>query len=188
MRGLRSPRRHLAVLRTDGPLQAKATAWARWGLVWVALGVALVSLATPLVSETVDKWFDFPRTAALMVLPGGTAAIWLWIWANLGKSEWKPFAGAAIYILAFVGLAYSLFPFVLIIDRLTIWEAAAHPSALVFVLVGTLIVLPFIIGGTIYAYRVFRGKARAPTTTGTASSRSRAPSAARARRGSARRL
>jgi cytochrome d ubiquinol oxidase subunit II len=150
------------VLRTDGPLQAKATAWARWGLVWVALGVALVSLATPLVSETVrDKWFDFPRTAALMVLPGGTAAIWLWIWANLGKSEWKPFAGAvAIYILAFIGLAYSLFPFVLI-DRLTIWEAAAHPSALVFVLVGTLIVLPFIIGYTIYAYRVFRGKARA---------------------------
>jgi cytochrome d ubiquinol oxidase subunit II len=66
----------------------------------------------------------------------------------------------AIYALAFIGLAYSLFPFV-IIDRLTIWEAAAHPSALVFVLVGTLIVLPFIIGYTIYAYRVFRGKAHA---------------------------
>jgi cytochrome d ubiquinol oxidase subunit II len=128
----------------------------------VALGVALVSLATPLVSETVrDKWFDFPRTAALMVLPGGTAAIWLWIWSSLGKSEWKPFAGAvAIYVLAFIGLAYSLFPYV-VIDRLTIWEAAAHPSALIFVLVGTLIVLPFIIGYTIYAYRVFRGKARA---------------------------
>ncbi len=150
------------VLRTDGPLQAKATAWARWGLVWVALGVALVSLATPLVSETVrHKWFDFPRTAALMVLPGATAAIWLWVWASLGKSEWKPFAGAvAIYVLAFIGLAYSLFPYV-VIDRLTIWEAAAHPSALAFVLVGTLIVLPFIIGYTVYAYRVFRGKARA---------------------------
>ncbi|HEX2333268.1 MAG TPA: cytochrome d ubiquinol oxidase subunit II [Burkholderiales bacterium] len=150
------------VLRTDGPLQAKARAWARWGLVWVALGVALVSLATPLVSETVrEKWFDFPRTAALMVLPGGTLAIWLWVWANLGRSEWKPFVGAvAIYVLAFIGLAYSLFPYV-VIDRMTIWEAAAHPSALVFVLVGTLIVLPFIIGYTIYAYRVFRGKARA---------------------------
>ena len=54
------------VLRTDGPLQAKAIAWARWGLLWVALGVALVSLGTPLVSETVrDKWFDFPRTLAI---------------------------------------------------------------------------------------------------------------------------
>ncbi len=147
------------VLRTDGPLQAKAIAWARWGLLWVALGVALVSLATPMVSETVrEKWFDFPRTAALMVLPGGTAALWLWVWACLGRSDWKPFAGAvAIFMLAFIGLAYSLFPYV-VIDRLTIWEAAAHPSALVFMLVGIAIVLPFIIGYTFYAYRVFSGK------------------------------
>jgi cytochrome d ubiquinol oxidase subunit II len=150
------------VLRTDGPLQAKAVGWARWGLAWVALGVALVSLATPLVSDTVRvKWFDFPRTLGLMVLPLSTVATGVWVWFCLGKSEWKPFAGAvAIYVLAFIGLAYSLFPYV-VIDRLTIWEAAAHPSALAFVLVGTLIVLPFIIGYTIYAYRVFRGKAHA---------------------------
>jgi cytochrome d ubiquinol oxidase subunit II len=63
----------------------------------------------------------------------------------------------AIYVLAFIGLAYSLFPYV-VMDRMTIWEAAAHPSALVFVLVGTGVVLPFIIGYTVYAYRVFRGK------------------------------
>ena len=51
------------IFKTEGELQKKAVAWARWGLLWVALGVALVSLATPLVSETVrDKWFDFPRT------------------------------------------------------------------------------------------------------------------------------
>jgi len=150
------------VLRTDGPVQTKAIAWARWGLLWVALGVALVSLATPLASETVrTKWFDFPRTLALMVLPLGTFFMWLWVWWTLGRSEWKPFAGAvAIYILSFIGLAYSLFPFV-IMDRMTIWEAAAHPSALVFTLVGALIVLPFIVGYTIYSYRVFRGKVRA---------------------------
>jgi cytochrome d ubiquinol oxidase subunit II len=150
------------VLRTDGPLQAKSVAWARWGLLWVALGVLLVSLATPLASETVrEKWFDFPRTLALMVLPGATAGVWLWVWATLGKSDWKPFAGAvAIFVLAFIGLAYSLFPYV-VMDRITIWDAAAHPSALVFLLVGALIVLPFNVGYTIWAYRVFRGKARA---------------------------
>ena len=149
------------VLRTEGPLQAKAAAWARWGLAWVALGVALVSLATPLISETVRlKWFDFPRTLGLMVLPLGTLLTGIWVWISLGKSDWKPFAGAvAIYVLAFIGLAYSLFPYV-VIDRLTIWEAAAHPSALVFVLVGTLIVLPFIVGYTFYAYTVFSGKVR----------------------------
>jgi cytochrome bd ubiquinol oxidase subunit II len=149
------------VLRTDGPLQTKAVKWARWGLLWVALGVALVSIGTPLVSETVrNKWFDFPRTLGLMVLPLATAATWFWVWFQLGRSETKPFAGAvAIYALAFIGLAYSLFPYV-IIDRMTIWQAAAHPSALVFMLVGTCIVLPFIIGYTIYAYSVFSGKVK----------------------------
>jgi cytochrome d ubiquinol oxidase subunit II len=65
----------------------------------------------------------------------------------------------AIYVLSFLGLAYSLFPYV-VMDRITIWQAAAHPSALKFVLVGTLIVLPFIVGYTVYVYRVFGGKAQ----------------------------
>jgi cytochrome d ubiquinol oxidase subunit II len=150
------------VLRTEGPLQAKAVAWARWGLLWVAIGVALVSLATPLASETVRaKWFDFPRTLGLMILPLATVCTGIWVWMNLGRSDSKPFAGAvAIYVLAFIGLAYSLFPYV-VMDRITIWQAAAHPSALVFMLVGTAIVLPFIIGYTIYAYSVFSGKVKA---------------------------
>ncbi|HYG55741.1 MAG TPA: cytochrome d ubiquinol oxidase subunit II [Burkholderiales bacterium] len=148
------------VLRTDGELQRKSIAWAKWGLAWVALAVALVSAATPLVSETVRaRWFDFPRTLGLMVLPALTLASGIFVWRNLGRSDWKPFAGAvAIYVLAFAGLAYSLFPYV-VIDRLTIWEAAAHDSALTFVLAGTLIVLPFILVYTFYVYRVFRGKA-----------------------------
>jgi cytochrome d ubiquinol oxidase subunit II len=147
------------ILRTEGPLQKKSFAWARWGLLWLALGVALVSIGTPLASETVrEKWFSYPRILYLSVLPLATAATWIWIWRSIGRSDWKPFAGAVvIYVLAFLGLAYSLFPYV-VMDRLTIWEAAAHPSALKFVLVGTLIVLPFILGYTIYAYRVFRGK------------------------------
>ena len=147
------------VLRTRGELQEKAIGWAKWGLLWVALGVALVSLGTPLVSETVRmRWFDFPRTAVLMVLPAATVAIGIWVWRTLGTSDSKPFGGAvAIFALAFIGLAYSLFPYV-VIDRLTIWDAAADESALVFLGVGVLFVLPFILGYTVYAYRVFRGK------------------------------
>ena len=156
------------ILKTQGVLQGKALAWARWGLAWVALGVALVSLATPFVSESVQaKWFDFPRTLALMLLPLATlAAGWL-VWASTGRLkrgerefEWLPFAAAAaIFVLAFAGLAYSLFPFV-VIDRMTIWEAAAHPSALRFMLAGLVIVMPFLVAYTAFAYRVFRGKAR----------------------------
>ena len=155
--------------RTEGELQAKAIAWSRWGLAWVALGVALVSAATPLVSETVrERWFDYPRTLALLVLPLGCAAAWIRIWRATGQlrrrestREWAPFGGAvAIFVLSFAGLAYSLFPYV-VIDRITIWEAAAHPSALKIMLAGALLVLPFLVGYTVFAYRVFRGKARA---------------------------
>ena len=63
----------------------------------------------------------------------------------------------AIFVLAFIGLAYSLFPYV-IIDRLTIWEAAADESALRFLGAGVLIVFPLLIGYTAYAYYIFRGK------------------------------
>jgi cytochrome d ubiquinol oxidase subunit II len=156
------------VLKTEGQLQRKALAWSRWGLLWVALGVGLVSLATPLVSETVRaKWFDFPRTLALMALPA--ACLWAGavVWRSTGRlarhagaRDWQPFAAAvAIFAISFLGLAYSMFPYV-VIDRLTIWEAAAHPSSLRVVLIGALVVLPFIVGYTVVSYRVFRGKAR----------------------------
>jgi len=156
------------VMRSEGDLQQKAIGWARWGLAWVALGVALVSIATPLASETVQqKWFDFPRTAGLMILPLATFAAGIWAWRSLGRlrrdprtADWIPFAGSVlIFVLAFLGLAYSLFPYV-VIDRLTFWDAAAHPSSLKVVLIGALIVLPFIIAYTAFSYYVFRGKAR----------------------------
>jgi cytochrome d ubiquinol oxidase subunit II len=157
------------IFKTEGALQKKALAWARWGLIWVALGVALVSLATPFVSTTVQaKWFDFPRTLALMLLPAATLASGWLVWATTGRlrrgereRDWMPLAATvAIFALAFAGLAYSLFPYV-VMDRMTIWEAASHPSALKFMLVGVAIVLPFLIAYTAFAYRVFRGKARA---------------------------
>ena len=151
------------IARTEGALQRKALAWARWGLLWVGLGVALVSIATPLVSATVRmKWFDFPQTLWLMALPAACAGAWLRLWLLTGKKnppDWAPFTYAvAIFVLAFLGLAYSIFPWV-VIDRIGIWEAA-HPSSLKVVLWGAAIVLPFIIAYNVFAYRVFSGKTR----------------------------
>lgn len=157
------------ILKTEGALQRKAVGWARWGLLWVALGVGLVSLATPLVSETVrERWFDFPATLRVMILPVATIAAGAWLWHSTGalrdgalERHGRPFAAAAaIFLLAFAGLAYSIFPYI-VIDRLTIWEAAAHPSGLKALFIGAAIVLPFIAGYTILSYRIFRGKAKA---------------------------
>jgi len=154
------------IARTEGALQKKSLAWARWGLAWVAFGVALVSAATPLVSETVrHKWFNFPDTLWLMALPAATfaAGVRLWLHTNEKSFEeekaWRPYGyAAAIFVLAFIGLAYSIFPWI-VIDRIGLWEAA-HPSALKVVLWGALVVLPFIIAYNVFAYRVFSGKAK----------------------------
>ena len=156
------------IMKAEGALQQKALRLARGALVLVAGGVAAVSVATPLISRTVfDKWFSFPDTLVLMLLPLATLLAGWDLWRTVGRlgrgastAEWRPFAAAAgIFVLAFAGLAYSLFPF-LVIDRMTIWQAASHPSALKVILAGALVVLPFIIGYTVYAYRVFWGKAR----------------------------
>jgi cytochrome d ubiquinol oxidase subunit II len=158
------------VYKTEGTLQKKAVVWTRCGLLWVALGVAAVSVAAPLVSQTAHmKWFEFPRILGLMLLSLATLIAWIGVWRSTGRlsrgeagaAQWAPFACAvAIFVLAFIGLAYRLFPYV-VIERLTFWDAAAHPSSLKVVLVGALIVLPFIVAYTAFSHYVFRGKARA---------------------------
>jgi cytochrome d ubiquinol oxidase subunit II len=46
-------------------------------------------------------------------------------------------------------------------EKLTIYEAASAPESLFIILIGTLFVLPMILGYTALSYRVFRGKATA---------------------------
>ena len=63
-----------------------------------------------------------------------------------------------VFVLGFLGLAYSLYPYV-VIDRLTIWQAASSPAALKVILIGVSISMPAIAAYTAFSYRVFRGKA-----------------------------
>lgn len=155
------------ILRTEGELQKKSIVWARWGLAWTGLGIALVSLGTPLVAESVrQKWFETSWTFVLMLLPAATLLSGALLWRASGRlargessSELAPFGFAAlIFVLAFAGLAYSLFPYV-VIEKMTIWDSAAHPSALRIVFYGAVVVVPLIAAYTAFSYRVFRGKA-----------------------------
>ena len=57
-------------------------------------------------------------------------------------------------------VAYNLFPW-LVIDKLTVWHAASSTEALMVIFYGVVIVLPVIIGYTVFAYRVFWGKSTA---------------------------
>ena len=65
-----------------------------------------------------------------------------------------------ICVMATLGLAYSIFPYV-VLDRLTIWDAAAATKSLMFVFYGAAVAVPAILFYTVFVYRVFRGKATA---------------------------
>ncbi|MEN3112919.1 cytochrome d ubiquinol oxidase subunit II [Uliginosibacterium paludis] len=153
------------LMKSEGTLQEKARCWARNSLLPVALGLLLISLATPLVSDTVrDKWFAMPVFLALLPIPlisvlalAGLA----WVLQRPGVREefsWLPFVLAIVILLmGFFGLAYSLYPFV-IMDRMTLWQAAASTPALTVIFFGTVVTVPLILLYTAFSYWVFRGK------------------------------
>jgi cytochrome d ubiquinol oxidase subunit II len=111
-----------------------------------------------------QRWFALPEIIALMAIPLMSGVSLLAVRGLLntrhvrGPVCWMPFVLLVIvFVLGFLGLAYSIYPFV-VIDRLTIWEAASSPGALKFILVGVVISVPAIAGYTVFSYRVFRGK------------------------------
>ena len=65
-----------------------------------------------------------------------------------------------IFLLCFVGMGISIFPYV-IPGAITIWDAATDPSSQIFMLIGTSVVVPLILIYTGWAYWVFRGKVNA---------------------------
>ena len=159
------------VIKTEGDLQARALRWGKGAVFVAAAGVAAISLATPFASGNImEKWFVWPRLLWLSPLPVLTAAAFAGILVSLSrlqhghsKREYLPFVlGVWIFVFAFAGLAYSLFPY-LVVDRMTIWQAAAAESSLRFVFVGACVVLPMIVAYTLFSYRVFWGKARSLT-------------------------
>lgn len=156
------------ILKTEGRLQARAVAWAKRGLVGVVAGIAAVSLASPLVSPRIfDKWFSVPEVLLLAPLPLVSAGLVVLLFVSLRhlpddgeRWSWIPFVTATVlFALAFAGLAYSFYPYV-VPERMTIYEAASAPESLFIIFVGTCFVLPAIIGYTVLSYTVFRGKAR----------------------------
>ena len=161
------------LLKTEGELQRRAVSWARRALWGAAAGIGAVSIVTPLVSPRVfARWFALPEFVLLLPVPLATLALLFTLDRSLARLPVRlaqgneygiaiPFAATVgLYLLAFYGLAYSTFPF-LVVDRIDIWQAASAPESLMIIFVGAAVVLPVIVAYTVFAYRIFGGKARA---------------------------
>ncbi len=157
------------VMKSEGKLQKQATLWARKAGRFSFIGVLAVSIVNPLINPSVfERWFSLPNIILLLPLPAFCFVLFLIIDRLLKRmpfkedaSCWIPFVGAImIFFLCFNGLAFSFFPDI-VPGKITIWQAAAAPESLSFILWGAMLVIPCILAYTVYSYQVFWGKTKA---------------------------
>ncbi|TZG24459.1 cytochrome d ubiquinol oxidase subunit II [Sphingomonas montanisoli] len=151
------------VWKTEGSGQTHARRMAFRLAIAMLIALAAVSAATPFLSyDYWRRWFAVPGvfvTAQVPVLVLVTAVLFF---RSLGKGgERAPFLLAlALFLLGFVGLGISIYPYI-VPRSLTIWDAAAPASSQLFMLVGAVVIIPVILAYTGWAYWVFRGKVAA---------------------------
>ena len=150
------------VMKTEGAVAERAREQAKLLLVTVLVFMAAVSLWTPLAFERIAaRWFALPNILFLWPVPFVTAlvAFAAWRWLEAGR-ELLPFVAAiALFLLGYLGLVISSFPY-LVPPALTIWQTAAHPASQIFMLLGTAALLPLILAYVAFIYWIFRGKVR----------------------------
>src|SRR5207302_1333011 len=129
----------------------------------VLAGYALLG-ATWLVLKTDGAVAERARAQAKLLLPAVLAfmaAVSLWTpvafagWRSLHSGrELLPFVAAiALFLLGYLGLVISSFPY-LVPPALTVWQTAAHPASQIFMLLGTAALLPLILAYVVFIYWV----------------------------------
>jgi cytochrome d ubiquinol oxidase subunit II len=150
------------IIKTEGELQRWARRAGQVCLVGTAVGIVAVSIWTPLIEPYVARrWFTWPNIGMLIPVPVLTAALTFAEWWILrGKAEFLPFLGGiGLFLLSYCGIVVSLWPMI-VPFHYSITEAASSESTQAFLLIGTLFLLPIILGYTGWSYWVFRGKVR----------------------------
>jgi cytochrome d ubiquinol oxidase subunit II len=150
------------VMKTEGNVADRARAHAKLMLFAVLGFMAVVSLWTPLsIPRIAERWFSLPNFYFLWPVPAVTAfvAFMTWRWLENGRDVPPFLATIVLFLLGYLGLVISSFPY-LVPPSLTVWDVAAAPASQIFMLFGTLLLLPMIIGYIVFIFWLFRGKVR----------------------------
>jgi cytochrome d ubiquinol oxidase subunit II len=150
------------VMKTEGPVTERARGQAKICLLLVLGFMGVVSLWTPLsIPRIAERWFSLPNFYFLWPVPTITGLIAYGLWRSIEqRRDVLPFvASIALFLLGYLGLVISSYPY-LVPPSLTVWQTAAAPSSQIFMLIGTLFLLPIILGYIVFIYWIFRGKVR----------------------------
>ena len=149
-------------MKTEGPVAERAYGQAKVLLLVVLTFMAVVSLWTPLAEPRIAaRWFSLPNFYFLWPIPVVTAliAFGAWRWIEQRRDVLPFVATVALFLLGYLGLVISNYPY-LVPPSLTVWDTAAAPASQIFMLIGTLVLLPIILGYVVFIYWLFRGKVR----------------------------
>ena len=149
-------------MKTEGDLQQWARTKARWGVIGILLFIVLISVWTPLTQERIAaRWFSLPNFLFFVPVPILTALLAWLLWDSLRKGrEVLPFVCTmGLFFLAYTGLIISQWPYV-VPPSITLQDAAVVQTSQVFLMVGTVFLLPIILLYAFWSYWVFRGKVR----------------------------
>jgi cytochrome d ubiquinol oxidase subunit II len=150
------------IMKTEGTVADRARTQAKLLLVAVLAFMVIVSVWTPLAFERIAvRWFSMPNFLFLWWVPAVTAlaALAAWRWIESGRDVLPFLATIALFLFGYLGLLISNFPY-LVPPSLSIWQTAAAPATQIFMLMGTLVMLPIILGYVIFVYWIFGGKLR----------------------------
>jgi len=148
------------IMKTEGELQEHCYRLAWWLGAGTVAGIAAVSAATPFLQAAYyEHWFSWPQVLFTAQVPLLVIIATVVFFVSLRRRwEYWPFLIAlAFFALGLMGLGISMYPYV-VPEAVTIWDAAAPDSSLIFMLIGAGILIPIILTYTGYAYWIFRGK------------------------------
>ncbi|WP_017428986.1 cytochrome d ubiquinol oxidase subunit II [Vreelandella jeotgali] len=148
------------ILKSEGHVQDWAYSITPRLLLGVLAVFALVSLWTPMVSVDVrERWLSQLHLIWIFPILAMACAAALYR-AVKQRAEGRPFIMAlGLFAFTYLGMIASKWP-VIVPPDYTIWDAASAPESQVFLLIGTVFVIPVVLAYTTWSYWVFRGKVR----------------------------
>jgi cytochrome d ubiquinol oxidase subunit II len=150
------------ISKAGGALQVMGREVSPSSLILTATVMVAVCVLTPLVSPHVaHRWFD-PSMRTVLVLFTAMSAVAFWqLWTGpWRKADQRPLRwAAALLIMAFAGVAISLYPYI-VPYQFTLYELANDPAVLKFAGVGLCVALPVLGIYLLRGYRTRRGKIR----------------------------
>ncbi|MER1940199.1 MULTISPECIES: cytochrome d ubiquinol oxidase subunit II [unclassified Castellaniella] len=158
------------MMREAGELRARAVGWARRNLRWSAVGAVGLSVVLDFSNAGVFlKWGDGEHWSAVFVVWGGLLLCFVFADMILQRMIAQSYRASAMpYVLVLViitvllaGLAYSFFPYV-VLDEVTLWDAAAPVATLRLTLSATVVAFPVALIFNLWVYWRMVGRSRAP--------------------------